>query len=150
MRVHVVKRDNCPLWKKMLFYVAAVALAGESLGAGQKEMAKRYGSICQRIGLLISFILALLLFFGGRCSFFSRFRGNGCFLCRDIQFIQNAVRRGGKGRYGAGESKQGGADGSGFFHYTFLLYNKITVHVVKSRWCAPVSGQNRVPDHFQL
>ena len=27
MRVHVVKRDNCPLWKKMLFYVAAVALA---------------------------------------------------------------------------------------------------------------------------
>ena len=46
--------------------VAAVALAGESLGAGQKERAKRYGSICQRIGLLISFILALLLFFGGR------------------------------------------------------------------------------------
>ncbi len=46
--------------------VAAVALAGESLGAGEKEMAKRYGSICQRIGLLISFILAMLLFFGGR------------------------------------------------------------------------------------
>ena len=46
--------------------VAAVALAGEALGAGEKETAKRYGSICQRIGLLISFILALLLFFGGR------------------------------------------------------------------------------------
>jgi Na+-driven multidrug efflux pump len=46
--------------------VAAVALAGQSLGAGEKEQAKRYGSICQRIGLLISFILALLLFFGGR------------------------------------------------------------------------------------
>ena len=46
--------------------VAAVALAGEALGAGQKQAAKRYGSICQRIGLVISFILALLLFFGGR------------------------------------------------------------------------------------
>ena len=46
--------------------VAAVALSGEALGAGKKEMAKRYGSICQQIGLVISFILALLLFFGGR------------------------------------------------------------------------------------
>lgn len=49
--------------------VAAVALAGEALGAGQKQTAKRYGSICQRIGLVISFILALLLFFGGRWFF---------------------------------------------------------------------------------
>ena len=49
--------------------VAAVALAGEALGAGQKQTAKRYGSICQRIGLAISFILALLLFFGGRWFF---------------------------------------------------------------------------------
>ena len=49
--------------------VAAVALAGEALGAGQKVTAKRYGSICQRIGLGISFILALLLFFGGRWFF---------------------------------------------------------------------------------
>ena len=49
--------------------VAAVALAGEALGAGQKATAKRYGSICQRIGLGISFILALLLFFGGRWFF---------------------------------------------------------------------------------
>ena len=49
--------------------VAAVALAGESLGAGEKQKAKRYGSICQRIGLVISFILALLLFFGGRWFF---------------------------------------------------------------------------------
>ena len=50
--------------------VAAVALAGEALGAGQKQTAKRYGSICQRIGLAISFILALLLFFGGRYLIF--------------------------------------------------------------------------------
>jgi simple sugar transport system permease protein len=27
MRVHVVKRDNCPLWKKLILYVLAVALA---------------------------------------------------------------------------------------------------------------------------
>ena len=49
--------------------VAAVALAGEALGAGQKQTAKRYGSICQRIGLGISFILSLFLFFGGRWFF---------------------------------------------------------------------------------
>ena len=46
--------------------VAAVALTGQSLGAGEKENARRYGSICQRIGLIISFILAVLLFFGGK------------------------------------------------------------------------------------
>ena len=54
--------------------VAAVALSGEALGAGKKEMAKRYGSICQRIGLVISFILALLLFFGGRWFYSLYFR----------------------------------------------------------------------------
>jgi len=27
MKFHIVKRDNCPLWKKALFYVAAVAAA---------------------------------------------------------------------------------------------------------------------------
>ena len=46
--------------------VAAIALTGESLGAGRKEEAKAYGSICQRIGLAISVILSLLLFVGGR------------------------------------------------------------------------------------
>ena len=46
--------------------VAAIALAGEALGAGKKEAAKTYGSICQRIGFAISVLLALLLFFGGR------------------------------------------------------------------------------------
>ncbi len=45
--------------------VAAVALAGESLGAGLKENAKKYGSICQKIGFVISLILASMLFFGG-------------------------------------------------------------------------------------
>ena len=45
---------------------AAVALAGEALGAGKKETAKSYGGICQRIGFAISVLLSLLLFFGGR------------------------------------------------------------------------------------
>ena len=72
--------------------VAAVALAGESLGAGRKAMAKRYGSICQRIGLLISFILALLLFFGGRWFFSLYFQEPhilemGEIICRYLMII---------------------------------------------------------------
>ena len=54
--------------------VAAVALAGEALGAGLKDTAKQYGSICQRIGLVISMILAALLFFGGRWFYGLYFR----------------------------------------------------------------------------
>ncbi len=46
--------------------VAAVALAGEALGAGRKQDARDYGSICQRIGFIISVVLALLLLVGGR------------------------------------------------------------------------------------
>ena len=72
--------------------VAAVALAGEALGAGQKQAAKRYGSICQRIGLVISFILALLLFFGGRWFFGLYFTEPhilemGELICRYLIFI---------------------------------------------------------------
>lgn len=46
--------------------VAAVALSGEALGAGRKDDARTYGSICQRIGFIISVVLALLLLVGGR------------------------------------------------------------------------------------
>ena len=72
--------------------VAAVALAGEALGAGRKETAKRYGSICQRIGLAISFILALLLFFGGRWFYGLYFQEPhilemGELICRYLIFI---------------------------------------------------------------
>ena len=49
---------------------AGVALSGQALGAGKKEQAKMYVAICQRIGLFISFVLAVLLFFGGR-TFYS-------------------------------------------------------------------------------
>ena len=46
--------------------VAAIALTGEALGAGLKQEAREYGGICQRIGFLISVVLALLLLAGGR------------------------------------------------------------------------------------
>jgi len=46
--------------------VAAIALTGESLGAGEKERAREQGAICQRIGFFISVALALLLLLGGR------------------------------------------------------------------------------------
>ena len=49
--------------------VAAVALSGEALGAGEKKEAREYGGICQRIGFLISIVLALALLFGGRWFF---------------------------------------------------------------------------------
>ena len=54
--------------------VAAVALSGEALGAGLKKEAREYGGICQRIGFIISVILALLLLFGGRWFFGLYFR----------------------------------------------------------------------------
>lgn len=40
--------------------VAAVALCGRSLGEGKPELAKMYGTVCQRIGNLISVVLAVL------------------------------------------------------------------------------------------
>ena len=54
--------------------VAAVALAGQSLGAGKKDDARQYGAICQRIGFLISVGLALFLLFGGRWYYSLYFR----------------------------------------------------------------------------
>ncbi len=40
--------------------VAAVALCGRSLGEGRAELAKVYGTICQRIGNMISIVLACI------------------------------------------------------------------------------------------
>jgi len=48
---------------------AAVALTGQALGARLKAEAKRYGLICQRMGLCISFCTMLALLFGGRSYF---------------------------------------------------------------------------------
>lgn len=43
----------------------AVALIGRSLGQGDEKLAKEYGRTCRVVGLVISFILACLYFFGG-------------------------------------------------------------------------------------
>lgn len=49
--------------------VSAVALTGRALGAGEKEEAKLYGHICQRIGFFISITLAFILLVFGRKIF---------------------------------------------------------------------------------
>ena len=49
--------------------VAAVALCGRSLGEGKPEQAKMYGTICQRMGNMISVVLATVYLLGGRWYF---------------------------------------------------------------------------------
>ena len=43
----------------------AVALIGRSLGQNDEELAKEYGRVCRRLGLIISLVLACIYFFGG-------------------------------------------------------------------------------------
>lgn len=45
---------------------AAVALIGRSLGEGNPDMAKRYGSACRGIGAVIAVCVAMIYFFGAR------------------------------------------------------------------------------------
>lgn len=49
--------------------VAAVTLIGQSLGQGNKALAKKYGNLCQLLGLVISVILAAVFMVGGRWFF---------------------------------------------------------------------------------
>ena len=49
--------------------VAAVTLIGQSLGRKEPDMAKKYGTICQRVGNLISIILSMLYLLGGEAFF---------------------------------------------------------------------------------
>lgn len=49
--------------------VAAVSLIGQSLGQKKPELAKKYGTICQRIGNIISVVLSILYLFAGRWFF---------------------------------------------------------------------------------
>ena len=72
--------------------VAAVALTGEALGAGLKEKARKYGAICQRIGLVISMILSLLLLAGGKWFYSLYFEEEhildmGMIICRYVMVI---------------------------------------------------------------
>ncbi len=52
---------------------AAVALIGQSLGAGKPELAKSYGSTCRKIGGVISIVLAITYFFGSKALFSAYF-----------------------------------------------------------------------------
>ena len=49
--------------------VAAVSLIGQSLGQKNPEKAKKYGTICQRMGNIISVILSVLYLVAGRWFF---------------------------------------------------------------------------------
>ena len=49
--------------------VAAVALTGRSLGERARNKAKMYGKTCQEIGFIMSVILAVIFFFGGKFLF---------------------------------------------------------------------------------
>ncbi len=54
--------------------VAAVALAGEALGAKQRDTAREFGRLCQRIGMCISLCLSLVYLLGGRMLYSFYFR----------------------------------------------------------------------------
>ena len=72
--------------------VAAIALTGESLGAGEKEKARQQAGICQRIGFFISLVLSVILLFGGRWIFSFYFKEDhildmGVLICRFMTVI---------------------------------------------------------------
>jgi len=48
---------------------AAVSLIGQSLGQKKPEQAKKYGTICQRMGNVISVVLSVIYLFAGRWFF---------------------------------------------------------------------------------
>lgn len=45
---------------------AAVALIGRSLGQGDPDLAKEFGAICRRVGVIISVVLSFVYLFGAR------------------------------------------------------------------------------------
>lgn len=51
------------------FSVASVTLIGQSLGRKRPDMAKIYGSVCQKCGLVCAFFIALIYFFFGKNIF---------------------------------------------------------------------------------
>lgn len=71
---------------------AAVALIGRSLGENKPDLAKLYGSICQRMGNGISIVLAIVYLTSGRLLFHLFFREThiialGVMIMRLIVFI---------------------------------------------------------------
>ncbi len=51
------------------FSVASVTLIGQSLGRKRPDMAKIYGSVCQKCGLICAFVIAVVYFFFGKNIF---------------------------------------------------------------------------------
>lgn len=71
---------------------SAVALTGQALGQGDTQLAKNYGSVCQKIGLIISILLSVFLFFAGESIFKLHFNTaevieNGIMISRFIMVI---------------------------------------------------------------
>ncbi len=71
---------------------AGVALTGQALGEQDKEKAKRYGNICQKIGLCISVVLMIIFLCGGRWIFSLYFDDpeildDGVLISRFVAFI---------------------------------------------------------------
>lgn len=55
--------------------VAAVTLIGQSLGKGEKALAKKYGNICQSIGLAISMVVSVIFLTCGGLIYKAYFSG---------------------------------------------------------------------------
>lgn len=51
------------------FSVASVTLIGQSLGRKRPDMAKIYGNVCQKCGLICAFVVSFVFFFFGRNIF---------------------------------------------------------------------------------
>ena len=49
--------------------VAAVALIGQSLGQNRPDLAKRYGNMCMKIGILFAAFIAIAYFLGGEALY---------------------------------------------------------------------------------
>lgn len=71
--------------------VAAVTLIGQSLGRKEPEMAKKYGTICQRIGNMISVVLSVLYLAGGKVFFRAYFPTDEYAVSIGVQIMQIMV-----------------------------------------------------------
>ena len=71
--------------------VAAVTLIGQCLGRKEPDMAKKYGTICQRIGNMISIILSVLYLVGGEAFFRAYFPKDDYAVSIGVQIMQVMV-----------------------------------------------------------
>lgn len=71
--------------------VAAVTLIGQCLGRKEPDMAKKYGTICQRIGNMISVVLSVLYLVGGKAFFRAYFPTDDYAVSIGIQIMKVMV-----------------------------------------------------------